>query len=261
MWLAAPSSGKAYTAARMGIDVSEEPEPLESVAYLQSGASDVRVLTPGEWLEYSPALSWLIVAIGGAYMFRYFAAARDPLSALNLNILNLGFLLLGVLFHRTPRRLMKAVQDATPAVWGVILQFPFYAGIASVITGTHLNDRVAGAFVGVSTPTTFPPLVALYSAVLGVFVPSGGSKWVIEAPYVMAAAHTLKVHLGWVVTSYDLGEALANLVQPFWMLPMLGLFRLRARDVMGYTFVVFVALVPVVLLLVTLLGLTLPYPL
>ena len=35
--------------------------------------------------------------------------------------------------------------------------------------------------------------VGLYSAVLGVFVPSGGSKWVIEAPYVMAAAHQLRV--------------------------------------------------------------------
>jgi short-chain fatty acids transporter len=64
-----------------------------------------------------------------------------------------------------------------------------------------------------------------------------------------------------VVSAYDLGEALANLVQPFWMLPTLGVFRLGARDVMGYTFVVFVALVPVVLLLVTLLGMTLPYPL
>jgi short-chain fatty acids transporter len=120
---------------------------------------------------------------------------------------------------------------------------------------------IANAFVGISNSTTFPPIVAIYSAVLGVFVPSGGSKWVVEAPYVMTAAHELKVHLGWVVASYDLGEALANLVQPFWMLPILGLFRLRARDVMGYTFVVFLVLVPVVLLLVTVLGRTLSYPL
>jgi short-chain fatty acids transporter len=84
---------------------------------------------------------------------------------------------------------------------------------------------------------------------------------VIEAPYVMAAAHELKVHLGWVVASYDLGEALANLLQPFWMLPTLGMFGLRARDVMGYTFIVALVLAPVVLLLVTLLGATLPYPL
>jgi short-chain fatty acids transporter len=156
---------------------------------------------------------------------------------------------------------MHAVQVATPAVWGVILQFPFYAGIAGIITSTHLNESLANAFVSLSTRETFAPLVALYSAVLGVFVPSGGSKWVIEAPYVMAAAHELRVHLGWVVASYDLGEALANLVQPFWMLPVLGMFGLRARDVMGYTFLIFLFLAPLVLLMVGLLGLTLPYPL
>src|SRR5262249_42625545 len=159
---------------------------------------------------------------------RYFG--QQPMSALNLNTINFAFLLLGMFFHRTPHGLMRAVQAATPAVWGVILQFPFYAGIAGVITTTHLNERIADAFVRVSTPSTFPALVAIYSAVLGVFVPSGGSKWVIEAPYVMAAAHTLKVHLGWVVTSYDLGEALANLVQPFWMIPILAMFRLRTGD-------------------------------
>jgi len=69
------------------------------------------------------------------------------------------------------------------------------------------------------------------------------------------------VHLGWVVSAYDLGEAVANLVQPFWMLPILGLFRLGARDVMGYTLIVFAVLTPVALLLVALLGLTLNYPL
>ena len=187
--------------------------------------------------------------------------AGEPLSAINLNIVNLTFLLLGFLLHKTPARLMHAVQGATPAVWGVILQFPFYAGIAGIITSTHLSQQIAHAFVSLSTPRTFPAIVATYSAVLGVFVPSGGSKWVVEAPYVMAAAHELKVHLGWVVASYDLGEALANLVQPFWMLPILGLFQLRARDVMGYTFIVFLVLVPVVLLLVTILGATLSYPL
>src|SRR5204863_8345163 len=201
-----------------------------------------------------------VVALGASYLVLYFMQADEPLNALNLNILNLAFLMLGFILHGTPARLARAVQDATPAVWGVILQFPFYAGIAGIITGTHLNEQVASMFVRVSTPATFPPLVALYSAALGVFVPSGGSKWVIEAPYVMEAAHTLKVHLGWIVAAYDLGEALANLVQPFWMLPILGLFRLGARDVMGYTLVVFLALVPTVLLLVTLFGRTLHYP-
>jgi short-chain fatty acids transporter len=252
MWLATPPAGEGRTARDLGIDLSddrlEHDEP--------SGPR-----TPGQFLEHHPALTWAVVALGFGYLVRYFMAAGEPLNALNLNILNLAFLLFGFLLHGTPSRLMRAVQNATPAVWGVILQFPFYAGIAGIITSTHLNEQLAGVFVRLSTPATFPPLVALYSAVLGVFVPSGGSKWVIEAPYVMSAAHELKVHLGWIVSAYDLGEALANLVQPFWMLPILGLFRLGARDVMGYTFVVFVVLVPVVLVLVTTLGLTLHYPL
>lgn len=251
MWLATPPAGRGKTVRDLGIDLGPVENEPPAVAKP----------TPGQWLEHSPILNWLVVAIGGTYLVRYFMQAAEPLNAINLNIVNLTFLLLGFLLHKTPARLMHAVQGATPAVWGVILQFPFYAGIAGVIVSTQLSQQIAHAFVGISTAKTFPAIVAIYSAVLGVFVPSGGSKWVVEAPYVMAAAHELKVHLGWVVASYDLGEALANLVQPFWMLPILGLFKLRARDVMGYTFVVFLVLVPVVLLLVTILGATLQYPL
>ena len=258
MWLATPPEGAARTARDLGIDLGRAEGGSENGT---SRTVDGQRQTPGAFLERSPLLTWCVVMLGATYLARYFAAADDPLNAFNLNILNLAFLIIGFVLHKTPARLMRAVQGATPAVWGVILQFPFYAGIAGIITTTHLNERIAGAFVRLSTPATFPPLVAVYSAALGVFVPSGGSKWVIEAPYVMAAAHSLHTHLGWVVCSYDLGEALANLVQPFWMLPILGLFRLGARDVMGYTIVVFLVLTPVVLMLVTVLGMTLPYPL
>jgi len=252
MWLATPPAGRAKTAEQLGIDLGTS----ETTEFHAPSS-----VPPGAWLEHSPLLTWLIAGIALLYLTRYFRAAGEPLNALNLNIVNLVFLIAGFLLHGTPARLMTAVQAATPAVWGVILQFPFYAGIAGIITSTHLNEQLANLFVRLSSPVTFPTLVAVYSAVLGVFVPSGGSKWVIEAPYVMAAAHELRVHLGWVVAAYDLGEAIANLLQPFWMLPILGLFQLRARDVMGYTLVVFAVLLPTVLVLVTLLGRTLPYPL
>ena len=251
MWLATPPAGRARTARDLGVDLTDHQSPHRPQGQL----------TPGAWLEHSVMLPLFVVGLGGTYLVRYFMRVPDALNAINLDVVNLSFLLLGILLHRTPARLMHAVQGATPAVWGVLLQFPFYAGIAAVITSTQLSAKLAALFVNISTPTTFPALVAIYSAVLGVFVPSGGSKWVIEAPYVMEAAHALKVHVGWVVVAYDLGEALANLIQPFWMLPILGMLGLRARDVMGYTFVVFLVLTPVVLILVTVLGLTLSYPL
>ena len=257
MYFATPAAGQGKTARDLGIDLDD----CKGTADEQARSRHAVGSTPGTWFEHLRPLSWFVVILGGTYLYRYFSSASQPLNAINLNNLNFAFLLLGFLLHGTPSRLMRAMERATPAVWGVILQFPFYAGIAGIITATSLNEQLASVFVNLSNAATFPPLVAVYSALLGMFVPSAGSKWVIEAPYVMAAAHTLKVHVGWVVAAYDLGEALANLVQPFWMLPILGLFRLRARDIMGYTLVVFLALVPVVILLVLLLGMTLPYPL
>jgi short-chain fatty acids transporter len=253
VYLYAPAAGRARTAADLGIDLG--PSPLDAPAPEKKGG------TPGEWLEHQPWLSLLFVAVSATYLVGYFRAAPSVVQAVTLNTINLVLLTLGFLLHGTPARLMRAVKEATPSVWGVILQFPLYGGIAAIITKTALNTKIAELFVSISTAKTFPAVIALYSAVLGVFVPSGGSKWVIEAPYVMAAAHELRVHLGWMVAVYDLGEAVANLVQPFWMLPILGLFGLRARDVMGYTFVVFLVLLPLVLVLVTVLGATLPYPL
>jgi short-chain fatty acids transporter len=251
IYFATPSAARARTAESMGIDLGTSPVDRDDPP--NKG-------TPGERLEHSPILVVAFVALSVGYLISYFARATDPLNALTLNTINLVFLTVGVALHGTPARLMRAVKEATPGVWGVILQFPLYAGIAGVITKTGLSEKLAHAFAGVSDARTFPALIAVYSAVLGVFVPSGGSKWVIEAPYVMQAAHDLHVNVGWMVAVYDLGEALANLVQPFWMLPVLGLFGLRARDVMGYTFLVFVVLVPVVLVMVTILGATLPYP-
>jgi short-chain fatty acids transporter len=248
-----PPAARAKTAAMLGVKL----EPLAAADALAGR----RELSPGERLEHSPVLSVAVFALGASYLVAYVVSAKDVLSAIQVNTINLALLMLGILFHWSPARLMRAVRDATPATWGVILQFPFYAGIAGMITQTALNERIARVFVAASSPTTFPALIASYSALLGVFVPSGGSKWVVEAPYVMRAAHDLRVHLGWTVAIYDLGEALANLVQPFWMLPTLAILGLRARDVMGFTFVVFLVLVPVVLVLVTVFGATMTYPL
>lgn len=248
----APAAGRAVTAAKLGVDLGP---PLDAATEAP------RARTPGEWIEHTPILTVLVVALGAVYLGRLFWLAPSKLNAITLETVNLFALLLGFALHGTPARLMRSVREATPAVWGVLLQFPFYAGIAGIITNTQLNHIIAGFFVRVSTPTTFPAVIATYSALLGTLVPSGGAKWVIEAPYVMQAAHELKVHLGWMVAVYDLGEALANLVQPFWMLPILALLGLRARDVMGYTIIVFVVLLPLVLLLVTLFGMTLHYPL
>ncbi len=247
LWLIAPPEAHAVSASDMGIVLTETGDVEPSQVALR----------PGERLEHSPWLLLPFVLLAVAYLWQMVHAAPSKLEAVSLNTINLTLLVVGAVLHRTPAKLQRAFAKATPAVWGVILQFPFYGGIAGILAAAGLNARIASLFVGAATQATLPPLVAAYSALLGIFVPSGGSKWLIEAPYVLAAAERLGVHQGWMVATYDLGEALANLVQPFWMLPILGLFQLKARDVMGYTLMVFAVLCPLVLLLTYGLGLTL----
>ncbi|HAF09081.1 MAG TPA: Short chain fatty acid transporter [Chloroflexi bacterium] len=255
-YLTAPGATSARTAGSFGITV----EPLKvSLPPRQR---------PGEWLEYSPILTIVIVLIGLAYLATVFGGNGDILSgiaqALDLNTYNFIFLLAGLLLHWRPRSFLTAVTQSVPASAGVLIQFPFYAGIFGMIVGlpndpSPISKALADLFVHISDQNTYPILLSIYSAILGVFVPSGGSKWVIEAPYVLQAANQLHVNLGWTVQIYNAAEALPNLLNPFWMLPLLGLLGLRARDLIGYSVIQFVVHVPVVIFLVWLFAKTLDY--
>ena len=213
---------------------------------------------PGEWLENNGLLTVLVCTLGLAYLARLFFI-RGPLVALDLNTYNFLFIMLGMLLHWKPRAFVRAVSAAVPATAGVLIQFPFYSGIFGLMTKSPLSSRMAGFFVGISSHGSYPVLLTIYSAILGLFVPSGGSKWIIEAPYVLAAAKQLHVNLGWVVQVYNTAEALPNLINPFWMLPLLGILNIRAREVIGYSSLYLIVNFPLVLLLMWLFARIMPY--
>jgi short-chain fatty acids transporter len=226
-------------------DVARTPEPLGPA-------------TKGEWLEYWPVLSLVVGAMGFAYLVQLIAA-RGPLAALDLNSYNFLFVMAGLLLHWRPRSFTRAVNNAVPATSGVLIQFPFYGGIFGIVTMSSIAQGMAHFFVRVSSQGTFPILVSIYSAILGLFVPSGGSKWIIEAPYVLQAAKDLHVHLGWTVQIYNASEALPNLINPFWMLPLLGILHVRARDLIGFSVLQLMVNSMLVLLMVWYFARTLPY--
>jgi short-chain fatty acids transporter len=213
---------------------------------------------PAEWLEYAPVLSLLVGILGIGYLAQVLVA-KGPLAALDLNTYNLLFLMAGLLLHWRPRSFVRAVNDAVPATAGVLIQFPFYGGIFGIITLSSISGKLAHFFVSFSSANTYPILVSIYSGVLGMFVPSGGSKWIIEAPYVLQAAKDLHVNLGWVVQIYNTSEALPNLINPFWMLPLLGLLKVKARDLIGYGLLYFAVNSVLVLFFMWLFARTLAY--
>jgi short-chain fatty acids transporter len=237
-YLSAPSAEKARTAESYGL--KWEPFQFELEPRTK----------PGEWLEYSPVLAILVVALLVVYLVDLFRTSpQGALAALDLNTFNLIFLTAGLLLQWRPKRFLRAVMECVPGTAGVIIQFPLYAVIFGMIVGTGLSDKAARLLTSVSTHNTFALFVALYSATLGVFIPSGGSKWIIEAPYVLQAAIQHHVNLGWVVQIYNASEALPNLINPFFMLPLLGILRLRARDLVGYGLLQLVVQAPIVFFL------------
>ncbi|HEX7553407.1 MAG TPA: TIGR00366 family protein [Geothrix sp.] len=214
--------------------------------------------TPGEKLEFSPILTIVLVAIGLIYLFDVFRT-KGGLAALDLNTYNFMFIIVGMLLHWRPRAFLRAAAKAVPMTGGVLLQFPLYAGIFGVLMGSHLNEVLAKFFVSISTQDTLPLVGGIYSAILGLFLPSGGGKWVVEAPYLLDAAKQLHVNMAWMVQVYNAAEALPNFINPFWMLPLMGLTGVKARDLAGYSTLQLIFHLPVVLLMLWLLGKTLPY--
>ena len=246
-WASAPSGEATTTAADLGVSLDEPVPPAPAAA------------TPAEGLERSPALTVLVSALLVFDLGHLFATSpQGALAALDLNTYNQIFLTVGLLLHWRPASFLRAVTDAVPATAGVLIQFPFYAMVFGMIVGTGLSEKISHLFIAISNHEVYPLLVAAYSTTLGVFIQSGGSKWVIEAPYVLQAARANGVDLGWTVQIYNVAEALPNLVNPFWMLPLLGILKCKARDLVGYGMLQLIILLPIAYLLCWGLAKTLP---
>ncbi|MBB3102610.1 short-chain fatty acid transporter [Azomonas macrocytogenes] len=249
----APGAASARDAKACGIDPGFVPPPM---------AQRTR---PGEWLEYSPLLIILLVLLAVGWLVQEFASKPAIEAISGLNTYNLLFLTLGALLHWRPRSFLDAVSRAVPTTAGVLIQFPLYGSIAAIMTkvgggdGQTVAHHISTFFVQIVAHDTFALLIGVYSAILGFFIPSGGGKWIIEAPYVMQVANELNFHLGWAVQIYNAAEALPNLINPFYMLPLLGVLGLKARDLIGFSFVQLLVHIPLVLVLLWGLGTTLEY--
>ncbi|MCP2055221.1 UNVERIFIED_ORG: short-chain fatty acids transporter [Pseudomonas fluorescens] len=249
----APGPNSARDAKACGVDPAfNMPEPQPPTR-------------PGEWLEHSPLLTILLALLAAGWLFHEFST-KPAISAISgLNTYNFLFIMVGALLHWRPRSFLDAVARAVPTTTGVLIQFPLYGSIAALMTvvkggdGQTLAHHISLFFTSIASHDTYALLMGVYSAVLGFFIPSGGGKWIIEAPYVMQVANDLQYHLGWAVQIYNAAEALPNLINPFYMLPLLGVLRLKARDLIGFSFVQLLVHTPLVLFLLWALGTTLKY--
>ncbi|MFC6615504.1 short-chain fatty acid transporter [Halopenitus salinus] len=222
-------------------DGSEDADGSEDVTESAVGGE---TRTPADALNRSRILAYGVAAGMFVYVVRHFATSGIG-DALDLNVFNFLFIAVGLLLHGTPADYMDAIREGTEGAAGIILQFPFYAGILGIIANSGLGDMIATLLVGVSTPETFPVIAWLLAGFMNLFVPSAGGEWGVIGGIVGGAAVEQGVPAGQAVIAYSTGDMWTNMFQPFWALPLLGLTRMRARDILGYTLIFLVVMTPV----------------
>ncbi len=186
--------------------------------------------TPADWLETSPILSWLVGIAGAAFLVIHFAGG----GGLSLDIVNFTFLTLAILLHGTPRRLLRSLDEGIKGGAGIVIQFPFYAGIMGIMTASGLAASMSEGLVSLANEFTFPFWTFLSAGIVNFFVPSGGGQWAVQAPIIMPAADSIGIDQARAAMAVAWGDAWTNMIQPFWALPLLGIAGLRARDMMGF---------------------------
>lgn len=217
----------------------DQPVTLQEVVEVHPevlpAKSDDDDMRPAQRLERSAWLARLIGAMGLAALAVYALANGGGLT---LDVVIFALLFIGILLHGTLRRYLDCVQEGISGASGVLIQFPFYAGIMGMMSASGLTSSMAQLFIEHATPATLPALSFISAGIINIFVPSGGGQWAVQGPILMEAAQALNADIAKVAMAFAWGDSWTNMLQPFWALPALAIAGLKARDIMGFCAVI-----------------------
>ena len=205
--------------------------------------------TPAAAMERSPILAWVLGGAALVYLFAYLS--KIGFDRADLNAINLFFLALGLILHGSPLAYGRAVGRAASGCAGIILQFPFYAGIMGLMKQSGLMEQASRWVAEIATKDSFEALTFLSAGLVNLFVPSGGGQWGVQGSIVMQSAQALDVPLGNAVMAFSYGDGWTNMLQPFWALPLLAITGLKAKELVGYTAALMFLVGPVIVACLT----------
>jgi short-chain fatty acids transporter len=188
------------------------------------------------WIERSYALNLVMGLLG---VVGFWSLYVEGGSRVSINVLNFAVLFLALLLHPNPASFTRAATRGATYLHGIVIQFPFYAGMYGLIKYSGLAEIIARWFTSIASPRTFPIFIYWYSGLLSFFIPSGGSKWAVEAPYVVAAAKALSVPIPQAILAYAWGDMSTHFLQPFWAIPLLAIAKVEFKDIIGYLAILF----------------------
>ncbi|MCH1882042.1 TIGR00366 family protein [Agrococcus sp. ARC_14] len=219
------------------------PRGSDTISELQLDAreqiveQEEEVVTPADRIDASRIITLIVGAALVFYLVVHFVQG----GTLTLDIVNWSFLALIFLLVRSPFEIIRLTKEAASNVGEILLQFPLYAGILGIMTGSGLVQVFSDGFVAISNPTTFGLFALLSAGLVNFFVPSGGGQFAVQAPIMLDAAERLGVDPAIPIMAVAYGDQWTNMIQPFWALPLLAIAGLKMRDILGYTTVTLIA--------------------
>ncbi|AHM63455.1 short chain fatty acid transporter [Flammeovirgaceae bacterium 311] len=219
----------------LGKKAPATPALLPDTIATENKAEYKSAASGAERLDRSPVTGQIAGVVMLGYSIYLAVISESGLSFLDLNYINFLIFGLCLLLHGSIDRFLLAVQQAVGGASGIIIQFPFYAGIMGIMKYSGLIVIFANAFINNASPALLPFLTFLSAGLINIFVPSGGGQWAVQGPIISQAAIGLGVPVEWVVMALAYGDGLTNMLQPFWALPLLGITGLQARDILPYT--------------------------
>ena len=203
-------------------------------------SDDQATIKGADRLDYSK-----VFAFGfGALILVAFAVQYAPmLRSLNItpNMLNFFMLGIAILLHGSMKSFLNAVESAIGDTAGILIQFPLYFGIMGIMVNSGIINSISDFFVSISTATTMHVYAFFSAGLVNIFVPSGGGQWAVQGPLVLESALRLNVPLQKAVMALAYGDQVTNMLQPFWALPLLGITKLKAKEILPYTLIFMLA--------------------
>lgn len=195
--------------------------------------------TKAEKLDSSRMLAiifGLIIIV--AFFYRY----MDDIINLKItpNLINFLMLGLGIILHGSFKRFTNAIGESISDISGILIQFPLYFGIMGIMSSSGMVTQISDFFISISTVSTLPIFTFFSAGLVNIFVPSGGGQWVVQGPIVVESALQLGVPLNKAIMALAYGDQITNMLQPFWALPLLGITRLKAKEILPYTLIAMV---------------------
>src|SRR5579859_7471180 len=192
--------------------------------------------TLGIVLDQAFLLTLLAVALGGAALV---LQLRRNHNSIDLNVVILFLFLAGMLLHWRPAAYVAAMRQAGRFTGPLILQYPLYGGLMGIMTSTGLAAVLSQAFIRFASARSLPIYTYFTSLIITFFIPSGGGHWAVQGPFSIPAAKALHASLAGTTMSVAMGESTANMLQPFWALPILAIAGISMRRVMGFMVITF----------------------